>query len=584
MKNFTFTLTAVALLSIGVQAQTAVSPASLSGNVKLQSEQTLRSERPTAEQRRQGMKKNIQKVAPGPMRSVAAPGNYELIEPADGDEVTYIKKGMSYGYSWMTGIITQTMDGALSPVIKSEDGKKLYIQGPFFLDTYTEESWIEGDIDGDVVTFKFPQLVEEDLDEEEPEYDVYGYALKLQFKVEDEETQEGWYYTTENQEYKFRLEADGTLTSLEEVGTMIGYCNWIEADDENDESGWAWQATGDVYTSMSPNTYKELEVPEDVTFEEWQLINGITSRAVKIGVKDNTMYIKGLMNKSGMTDAAVTGIVDGDKVVIKDAQYLGEYWNNRTTAWFIPGKTMNDPEYGKYMEIAGEMTFTWDKEKNVIQSDGGAFCISSVPDKIIYYVMCYNPYLTQALENPVVKALPTPILFSFYDVDEEYDYDAEMNFYLPTIDSDKQILNTDYIYYEVFMDGDLFTFYNDEYELPEGVTEMTEVPYGYYSEDTYDFDAYGNQHGFIFHTRGFKSLGVRAVYKTDAETVYSDMLYAPGYAPTEGVEGVNADKTVSSIRYYDLSGRAVTNPEPGIYVRQTVFSDGTTRTSKVVRK
>lgn len=584
MKNFTLTLTAVALLSIGAQAQTAVSPASLSGNVKLQSEQTLRSERPTGEQRRQGMKKNIQKVAAGPMRSVAAPGDYELIEPADGEETVYVKKGFAYGYSWLTGILTQTMDGALSTVVKSEDGKKLYIQGPFFLDYYTEESWIEGDIDGDVVTFTFPQLVEEDIDEEEPEYDVYGYALKLQFKVADEETEEGWYYPTENQEFKFRLDADGTLTPLEEEGTMIGYCNWIEPEDEGSEGGWAWQASGDIITSMSPNTNEALEVPEDVTFENWQLINGITSRAVKIGVKDDNMYIKGLLNKSGMTNAAVVGTIDGDKVTFATAQYLGEYWGNMTTAWFLAGKMMTDEEYGGYMDIADDVTFIWDKDKKVLSAEGGAFCISAAPDKILYYVLSYNPYITQATENPVVKALPTPTLYSFYDADDEYGYDAEMYFYLPTIDSDKQILNTDYLYYEVFMDGDLFTFYDDEYELPEGVTEMTEVPYGYASEDTYDFDAYGNEHGFTFHTRGFKSLGVRAVYKTDAETVYSDMLYAPGYAPTEGVEGINADKTVSSIRYYDLSGRAVTNPEPGIYVRQTVFSDGTTRTSKVVRK
>lgn len=584
MKNFTFTMTAVALLSLGVQAQTAVSPASLSDNVTMQPTKELRSERPTAEQRRQGMKNNMRKVASGPMRSVAAPGDYQLIEPSEGVETTYIKKGFSYGYSWITGVITQTLDGALSKVIKSDDGKKLYIQGPFFLDFYTEESWIEGDIDGDVVTFKFPQLVDEELDEEKPEYNVYGYALKLEFVIKDQETLEGWYYATENQEFKFRIEADGSLTPLENEGAMIGYCNWVEAEEEDEKSGWAWQASGDIISTMSPNTYEALQVPEDVTFDTWNLINGISARSIKIGVKDNTMYFKGLMNKSGMTDAVVTGTIDGDKINVKDAQYLGEYWDNRTTAWFIPGKTMTDPEYGNYMEIADEMTFTWDKEKKVIQSEGGAFCVSSVPDKILYYTLCYNPYLTMPLDNPVVTAIPTPILTSFYDQDEEYGYDAEMYFDLPTIDVDKQILSTDRIYYEVFLDGDLFTFYDDEYELPEGMTEMTEVPYGYYSEDTYDFDAYGNNHGFIFHTRGFKTLGIRALYKGDDKTVYSDMLYAPGYSPSDGVDSINSDKTISSIRYYDLNGCVVVNPEPGIYIRRTVYTDGSATTSKVVRK
>ncbi len=44
------------------------------------------------------------------------------------------------------------------------------------------------------------------------------------------------------------------------------------------------------------------------------------------------------------------------------------------------------------------------------------------------------------------------------------------------------------------------------------------------------------------------------------------------------------DASVVSVRYYDLSGRVVSNPERGIYVKSEMLSDGTVRTSKVVKK
>ncbi|MBD5328392.1 MAG: hypothetical protein HDS03_00645 [Bacteroides sp.] len=585
MKNFTLLTIGALLLGTSAQAQRVVSPKALSQKTNVTnpiSRSVMEMERETrndaGKNRLARSKANVKKKA-----AIQYPGNYQLVEPEDGEEYTLVKYGVAYGYSWLTGITTQTLDGAISTAIKSEDGTKLYIQGPFFLDYYSENNWLVGDIDGDVVTFSFPQLIDEEIYDDEPEHNSWYYAMKLQFVVEDDDTQEGWYYTTENQEFKFHIESDGTLRSLEEPGTMIGECLWYEGED-GEVDHWSWQATGDIISSMSPNKDVELEVPEDVEFTPWQMITGTTSRTVNIGVDGDAMYIKGLFNKSGMSNKAVVGRIEGNKITFDNGQYMGEYWYNHTLAYFVTGKretVVEDGETYQAFNITDNMVFNWDKEKNIIQSDG-AFCISSSPVKVIYYLMVNNPYITIPEENPVVTSLMNPVLTSFYDVDEEYDYDAEMYFDIPTVTPDHQILDTSRLYYEVFMDGELFTFYDDEYELPEGMTEMTEVPYGYYS-DNYDFDAYGNNHGFVFHTRGFESLGVRVVYKADDKNIYSDMLYAPGYEPS-GIAASFADKNISNVRYYDLSGCAVECPSSGIFVKQVVYSDGSVTTSKIIRK
>ncbi len=582
MKIFTLLLAATAMMTVEASAQSVSAPFS-SSEMKMERE-SLTSQPSTPAQRTQAMKMMTQKSASGPMRSVAAPGDYKLIEPSEGTEYTYIKQGYAYGYSWLTGMITQSLDGAISRVVKSDDGKKFYMQSPFFLDFYTPDSWIEGDIEGDVLTFSFPQLVEEDIDEDDPSRSVFGYAMKLEFVPSEDDPETGWYYTTPSQEFKFHIEADGTLTSLEE-DNMIGYCIWKEPEEEGGEGRWVWQANGDIITSMKPNTEKVVEVPENVSFDDWQLITGISSRKVEVGVDGDNMYIRGFFNRTGMNDIAVVGKINGDKVTFDGGQYMGEYWYNLTVAYFLAGTITNQEENGQTKQIfniGDKLVFDWNKETNTLSSDG-AFCISSSPVKVIYYIKQDKPIIKLPSENAIVTQLLNPQLSSFYDVDEEYDDDAEMYFNIPTVDADYQILDTNRIFYEVYMDGELFTFYDDEYELPEGLTEMTEVSYNYKSKDTEDFQEYGNLHVFIFHTRGFYSLGVRTLYKNpDGTVVYSDMLYAPGYA-LDGVETIATEKTVKSVRWIDFTGCQVANPGKGMYIKQTVYSDGSTKSSKVIR-
>lgn len=584
MKTFTFLLAATAMMTVAASAQSVPAPFS-SSEMKMERE-NLTSQSLTPAQRAQSMTMLAKKSAAGPMRSVAAPGDYELIEPSEGAEYTYVKQGAAYGYSWFTGMITQSLDGAISRVVKSDDGKKFYMQSPFFLDFYTPNSWIVGDIEDDVLTFTFPQLVEEDIDENDPSYSVYGYAMKLEFIPSEDDPDTGWYYTTPNPEFKFRIEADGTLTSLEEEDTMIGYCIWKEPEAEGEEGKWAWQANGDVITSMKPNTEKVVEVPEGVNFNSWQLITGISSREVEVGVDGDNMYIRGLFNRTGMYDIAVVGKIDGDKVTFAGGQYMGEYWYNLTVAYFLGGSITNVEEDGQTKQIfniGDEIVFDWDKDNNMLSSEG-AFCISSSPTKVIYYVKQDKPIIKLPSENAIVTKLLNPVLSKFYDVDEEYDDDAEIYFDIPTVDADYHILDTDRIFYEVFMDDSLFTFYDDEYELPAGVTEMTEVPYNYESEDTDDFQEYGNKHAFIFHTRGFQSLGLRTLYKNpDGTVVYSDMLYAPGYEGSVSIGTTLREKTVISVCWFDLTGCQVDKPGKGIYIKQMVYSDGSVNSYKIVR-
>ena len=110
---------------------------------------------------------------------------------------------------------------------------------------------------------------------------------------------------------------------------------------------------------------------------------------------------------------------------------------------------------------------------------------------------------------------------------------------------------------------------------------MTEIPYGYSGEDFYLRRVYfyrTNKGDNPFFTR---RIGIQVYYTVDGVRNASDIVYIDVY-PFSGVDGVQQGKTVTSQRYYNLAGQQVTEPA-GVAIQVTTYSDGTTRTTKVVK-
>jgi len=63
----------------------------------------------------------------------------------------------------------------------------------------------------------------------------------------------------------------------------------------------------------------------------------------------------------------------------------------------------------------------------------------------------------------------------------------------------------------------------------------------------------------------------------------NDIIVNVVASPVTAVDNINAGKTVASISYYDLAGRASNEPVNGVNVKVTRYSDGTTSIVKMVR-
>lgn len=144
-------------------------------------------------------------------------------------------------------------------------------------------------------------------------------------------------------------------------------------------------------------------------------------------------------------------------------------------------------------------------------------------------------------------------------------------------------------YGELF-DDELFTFYSDEYTngLPGDADEVTDIPLTY--NNNVDLMAYNNSRIVYFYTTGFKSFGIQLLYK-DGDKVYkSDMakfVFDKDGEPVAGIKNATANdfgSAVKSVSYTDLSGRTISKPNKGIYMKTMRFADGTQKTIKYVKK
>lgn len=178
-----------------------------------------------------------------------------------------------------------------------------------------------------------------------------------------------------------------------------------------------------------------------------------------------------------------------------------------------------------------------------------------------------------------VAATPAdPVITTLTAYDEQYG--AGFQFELPAVDVDGNFIDPSKIYYNIYFDGseEPETLSPDDYQnLTE---EMTNVPYDF--SDNYDFLCGGTTHTFYFYVAEYNNIGVSQTYTGGGETHRSNIVWATN--PTS-IKGVSSDsKSVKSVNYYDLSGRQVSAPAQGLYIKTITYTDGSKKNVKRMAK
>jgi len=197
-----------------------------------------------------------------------------------------------------------------------------------------------------------------------------------------------------------------------------------------------------------------------------------------------------------------------------------------------------------------------------------------------------QPFGTIAIIVPAVPADPTAD--DFEDSGSESGY-TKFYFTLPEEDVDGKKIDIELLSYSVWLKNDdnvpeLFVFEEDVYYYDiEGMGDLTEIPYSvYYSGyDLWDYMIYlyrTNAEGYdpLFT----KDIGIQAHYTVEGVKNSSNIIWL--YGEDTSVNELNAGKTVASVRYFNVAGQEMTQPQ-GMTIQVTTYTDGTTSATKVVK-
>ena len=472
----------------------------------------------------------------------------------------------AYGLGW-GDIYIQNVDGGIGKVVEGNDGN-LYIYNPISQGYiwFSILPWIKAEPAGEgKYVVHLPQLYIIDVGDP-----YYAYCMHY-----DED--EGMPVVEEEGDIEFTWE-NGVLTQLGDK--FIGLCD-ATAD---------WFYMADQHIVYAPQNDEITTLPEDMFVQSYTMtylsdpsdLTQTKETVVSVAIDGEDIYMGNLNNNN--PDSYIKGHLADGKATFPTRQYLGPdaYYNGHiyvlTGDAYVDAETYSSPVFN--YNLNDEIVFNVDEDARNIVAEWPAAMVTNVGPNTLSILNDYvAPGLAAFDEVPAVPATPV-----FTDEDVTVNSSAGwtvLHFTIPTVDVDGNKLNENKLYYNIYLDGEVFTFDPEDYI---GLSSaMTNIPYKF--EDNINFDIYisNGRHTVYLYTTDFEQVGVQSIYTAGDEENRSDIVYNLNPNVT-GINEMASGARVVDTRYYDLTGRQLpTAPATGIYLKHVTYSDGTSTAVKVVK-
>lgn len=482
-------------------------------------------------------------------------------------EGTLLKNLNRYGYGYMVywGYVWLTeMDGYICDVVNADDDKTVYIKDPF--STIATDTWLKCTKgEGDTLVAELPQLIYSE-DYEGEVYNYYAYKMTYDSELD-------WYVADSiSQSFKFVMRNDSIIKVDED---MLGLADetgeWVGYGDEqaiiSKVTATAYAPSASAEKKQCVMKYKELGT---------EALEDGTPVLVNVAVEGSDIYIGGL----DQDDASLwaKGTLNGNKAVFTKGTYLGVDTVNLAHMYLMPATSSMyyDEDYESYewsTDFADQIEFDYDATTGTLSSTGHMIANqgSSSLFERAYYA---EPNITPWTETAGTPQLPVFSTYNAYDADYGY---GNIAFYIDACATDGNFMNPEKVYYNMYFDDELFTFYPDEYAYV--TEEMTNVPLNF--ADNYDIYLTGTLHNVYFYSTGFSKIGVQVTYTGGGETHQSDIAWfdAAGISQTM----ISGNDAVKGVSYFDLSGRKVSTPANGVFIKSMKLADGSVKNVKVIK-
>lgn len=483
----------------------------------------------------------------------------------------------SYGLGWGS-IYRQVVDGGIGGVVEGNDGN-IYVKGPIS-QAYVwmlGSPWIKCEkAKGDTIVMHTPQMYAIDAAD--------TYYIQRLIPSEDNTT---FVVDTTETDIHFIWKND----TLEQVDDCLAGLT--------DATG-SWFYMGDYNIEYTVNPDQVATIPSQSVSQTVQMIyKSDPTDTTKTSTKDLEMYANPdydedvdegnpeiyLTNlESALLESPIKGTVedldeDTAKLVIPGGQYLGidETYNSHIYAVTANARidSSSDTPSFNYDLVPSITLKTFDEDSDTAKSVWPASLLINCGKNRLSIVSEYVVPVFAVKEYEA--ATPADPVFTADDVRHSTNFDL-LHFTIPTVDVNGKDMNTNQLYYEIYLDDKPYTFTTDVFK---GINHnMTEVPYNY-ADTNYDIsrDDNGRYTIFFYDHNDYDSIGIQSIYKAGGETNVSKIVYVTN--PVLGINGLHTDANASRpMAYYDITGRRISSDARGLVIVRR--ADGTV--NKVINK
>lgn len=481
----------------------------------------------------------------------------EIITEAEGTLKPYLRASTGIFLQWGTNLVEYAEEGTSVEVVFGNDND-VYLKN--IMSYGATGSYVKGTIEGDKITVTLPQTVI---------YDDFAEDYVNLVMLEPTDVGDGRFTYGINKEctsYTYTIKEDGSFV-MDDLGWMNGIGFAFASDD-------AWAGYLDFTQTFTPFNDELVEGPDNLPLQSWACTTPSMAFPVIVAMDETDFYVQGLCTY--FPESWLKGRVEDDKVYIPNGQYLGVY----ADIYYIYAMFGHTTSDGQRLDPKDtEFVFKFDTEHKSLTpvDEKMQIFFNTSWDKVYYLDFLDFPVLSSQESYAGVPADPYDLV---YDISNRqyYGYSA-FRFYIPAVSTEGAVLDTDDLYYNVFIDGELLEIDKDIYN---DITEnMTDIPYKFSNYlDVWD-RGYG-LHQIGIYPEEVHKLGVQSVYKYGDEVTKSNLIELT--LQTSGIDKVEAVKS-ATIELYDVMGRRVDNPNEGsILIRRTVYSDGTVNVDKIIKR
>ena len=491
------------------------------------------------------------------------PQGDDVITSPEGESKLYSRNSISVMPMGDTPM--QTEDYNFAGVMVFGENGEVYLRNPF--SQFITGSYLEGRVvktdEGESLVFELPQQVM--VYEADGEYyDLFACMLTFS---DDGETVE----TAVDQDLVFVKVDEGW--AMADPDAIIG----MTFDDS------VWTGFAEMQMVYTPVVDSVADIPDGLEYEPWMLTYGNEGHFVDLAIDGDKCYLKNMLDTSEKSLAPISGVVTEYGFSFSSPQFLGVNEDNSYLTYFFAGEVkvtyLEDINSTVRTFIpADSMNFNL-AEDGVYKSDASAM-FTPIPDMDNDYFWSMGvvelPSMQKSVAHDLTPANPSVVDYRYYP---NYMF-GYVSFEIPMLNTEGQILDTSNLYYNVYLDGELLEFTDDEYPLFK--KSMTEIPYDFEDgrDGAGDIKLEGSKHTVMLYREGLDEVGVQSYYVDEnGNRYYSELVTALTANVDSTVDSVAADD-VAEISYFDISGRKVDSPVRGIYVKVVRLKNG----SSVVRK